>query len=238
MKASAQVGIILVSTVMAFAAILSAPLGVGDAGSNRCSATAFDAAPIAVIKDLPEFVSNGTPTPLDGSQSYDPDGNITSYSWKISVTGLSTNLTGISITYIFTVLDEYTIELTVTDNESKTSTDTEVVNAVTDSDDDDLPDWWEQKYFGNLAQGPGDDYDSDGYLNSEELEDGTNPAQKDAGPSMLSKIPIWGYAAIAAGVAAVVFVILWPKLRKRRKEKEKQKIQYALEIEKALEEEK
>ena len=235
MKAAVVISVILAASAMAFAALLFAVPDAGEKVSNRCSAAAFVGEPIAVIKDLPEFVSNGTPTALDGSGSSDANGLIVSYSWKISVAGLSTNLTGISVTYTFTVLDIYTIELTVTDNESKTATTSTVVEAVSDSDADGLPDWWEQKYFGNLVQGPNDDYDSDGYLNQQELDDGTNPAHKDAGPSTLSKIPVWGYAAIVAGVAAVLFVIFWPKIKKKRKEKEKQKIQYALEIEKALE---
>ena len=39
-----------------------------------------------------------------------------------------------------------------------------------DSDRDGLPDWWEIKYFGNLSQGPYDDYDGDGLSNLEEYQ--------------------------------------------------------------------
>ena len=234
MKIALGVTVILVLSVMAIAALFSGAPGAAEESPKVCSMSAFVGEPLAVIKPLPEFVSNGTPTALDGSGSSDADGVITSYSWKISAVGLSTNLTGIAITYTFTVLTIYTIELTVTDNESKTGTTSTQVETVTDSDSDALPDWWEQKYFGNLAQGPNDDYDSDGYLNQKELEDDMNPTVKDAGPSTLSKIPVWAYAVAAAGVAAVLLLLFWPKIRQRQKEKEKKKIEYALEIEKAL----
>src|SRR4030067_2760950 len=136
LKAAVVISVILAASAMAFAALLFAVPDAGEKVSSRCSAWAFVGEPIAVIKDLPEFVSNGTPTALDGSGSSDANGLIVSYSWKISVAGLSTNLAGISVTYTFTVLDIYTIELTVTDNESKTATTSTVVEAVSDSDAD------------------------------------------------------------------------------------------------------
>lgn len=40
-----------------------------------------------------------------------------------------------------------------------------------DSDEDGLADEWENHYFGNLDQGPHDDYDNDGYTNFEEFQD-------------------------------------------------------------------
>jgi len=238
MRTASTVIVVFVSLAVAFGSAAIYEKDAADRPGERRASVAFVGEPVAVIKDLPQYVSNGTPYSLDGSYSTDSDGSIVSYSWKVSVAGLSTNLSGISVTYTFTLIDTYTIELTVTDNESKASTDQEIVESVPDSDSDDLPDWWEQKYFGNLIQGPLGDYDSDGYLNADELADGTDPASRDAGPSILSQIPIWGYAAIAAGIAAVVVVILWPIIKRKQKEREKKKIEYALEIEKALEEEK
>lgn len=44
-----------------------------------------------------------------------------------------------------------------------------------DIDNDDLPDDWENTYFGNLDQGSGDDPDGDSYTNLQEYEAGTNP---------------------------------------------------------------
>lgn len=237
MKSSLRALIALTSAVIAFGSAFALSDGPRSM-STVCRATAFAGEPIAVISPLPTYVSNGTPYPLNGADSSDTDGTIMSYSWNITVNGASEYFTGVSITYTFAILSVYTIELTVTDNESKIDTDVKSVSAVSDADDDGLPDWWEQKYFGNLAQGPNGDYDSDGYSNLEEYEDGTNPTVKNAGPGVLSKIPIWGYMAIVAGVLVVVLLLMWPRIRKRRKEKEQKKIQYALEIEKALEEDK
>ncbi|NOY79436.1 MAG: hypothetical protein GXP31_00375 [Kiritimatiellaeota bacterium] len=44
-----------------------------------------------------------------------------------------------------------------------------------DSDDDQLPDWWEQACFGNLDAGPLDDPDDDGSSNLDEYAQGSNP---------------------------------------------------------------
>ena len=44
-----------------------------------------------------------------------------------------------------------------------------------DTDGDGLEDWWEEYYFGNLDQGPDDDPDGDGIVNSDEQAAGTEP---------------------------------------------------------------
>ncbi|MEA3357975.1 MAG: choice-of-anchor Q domain-containing protein [Thermodesulfobacteriota bacterium] len=48
-------------------------------------------------------------------------------------------------------------------------------HAFIDTDGDGLPDDWEMEYFGNLSQGPDNDYDGDGRNNMEEYQQGTNP---------------------------------------------------------------
>lgn len=48
-----------------------------------------------------------------------------------------------------------------------------------DTDDDGLDDFWELTHFGNLAQDGAGDPDEDGLSNSEELEAGTLPSNKD-----------------------------------------------------------
>ena len=53
-------------------------------------------------------------------------------------------------------------------------------NPEDDNDADDLPDWWEMHYFGDLDEGPGDDEpDSDGLVNSNEYAEGTDPTDGD-----------------------------------------------------------
>ncbi len=48
-----------------------------------------------------------------------------------------------------------------------------------DTDDDGMPDPWEQKWFGGLSQLPDSDYDSDGVNNVLEYEEGTKPTLAD-----------------------------------------------------------
>ena len=51
--------------------------------------------------------------------------------------------------------------------------------ASSDADSDGLPDNWENQYFGNLNQGPNNDYDNDGLTNLEEYNYVTNPTKLD-----------------------------------------------------------
>jgi hypothetical protein len=52
-----------------------------------------------------------------------------------------------------------------------------------DSDGDGLPDAWETTHFGNLGQGAGGDFDSDGATNLEEYQAGTDPADPASTPA-------------------------------------------------------
>ncbi len=54
-------------------------------------------------------------------------------------------------------------------------TDVNLTLADPDTDSDQLPDCWEQAYFGNLDQGAGDDPDDDGFTNLYECVHGGNP---------------------------------------------------------------
>jgi len=51
--------------------------------------------------------------------------------------------------------------------------------SITDSDGDGLDDNWEMTHFGNLAQGPKDDPDGDGWQNAREQVRGTDPKAND-----------------------------------------------------------
>ncbi len=48
-----------------------------------------------------------------------------------------------------------------------------------DSDNDGLEDGYEQRFFGNLDQGPNDDFDNDGATNANEAALGTDPSEAD-----------------------------------------------------------
>jgi chitodextrinase len=58
---------------------------------------------------------------FDGSLSYDPDGNITSWFWNF---GDNSNANGMTAYHSFSKAGTYTISLTVTDNQTATNTDT------------------------------------------------------------------------------------------------------------------
>lgn len=49
-----------------------------------------------------------------------------------------------------------------------------------DSDNDTLPDWWEQMFFGDLSEGPTDTSDGDILTNFQELNAGTDPTLADS----------------------------------------------------------
>ena len=96
-------------------------------------------------QDVTDIDNNGNESvSLNGSGSSDPDGTITSWSWKEGVTEIATG----SNPTVVLALGVHTIELTVTDNNGATATDTVVIDVkappvadagpdqtVTDADD-------------------------------------------------------------------------------------------------------
>lgn len=77
----------------------------------------------------------------------------------------------------------------------------EVVLYLDDTDQDGLPDSWEQTHFGNLFQTPAGDHDGDGQSNASELLTGTNPA---SGTSM--------FAATAVPAPSDKILLSWPSV--------------------------
>ena len=82
-----------------------------------------------------------------------------------------------------TTAGTYAFSATVTNPlGSETRVYSHTINAFgnPDTDGDGLPDAWEQTYFGDLTQGPGDDLpDQDGLTNLEEYQAGTDPTVAD-----------------------------------------------------------
>ncbi len=72
-----------------------------------------------------------------------------------------------------------------------------------DSDADGLPDAWERKHFGGLAEVPGGDFDQDGDTNSTELAGDTDPADiaSNSGAAQAWQIDFQGGAGGAFGSA-------------------------------------
>jgi PKD repeat protein len=65
---------------------------------------------------------------FDGSASYDPDGNIKSYSWDFDASdGIGIDATGSQVSHVYIKEGTYKVTLTVTDNDGISSSDTLIV---------------------------------------------------------------------------------------------------------------
>ena len=232
-----RLGIAMAALVISLAVCgLSQPDDTRRGGSAHALAAGD---PVAVIAWIPSEVSNCTWLSLDGSHSTDPDGYITNYTWRIEVNNGTTTLWGQTERPYFKTLGLYKITLTVTDNNGSSGMAFAAVYSMIDQDRDDLPDWWEMRYFLYMEEIGSDDYDNDGYTNLEEYASGQDPTTQNARPGFVQDLKDnWPYVALAAAVTVVVVLAMRPRLRRRRKEDEQKKIDFALEIEKALQGEK
>ena len=79
---------------------------------------------------------------FDGSNSYDPDGTIASYSWDF---GDGETASGVKPTHSFTAAGVFTINLTVTDNDGLTDNATTTATILLDSDKDGIDDETEKE---------------------------------------------------------------------------------------------
>lgn len=209
---------------------------------KRAQALQDPLAPRAVITPLPPEVSNGTFWYLDGSSSTvgDPDRTIVSYSWVVlyKTDNTTTQLSAKKEFFRFSKLGLYVITLTVTDNLGANDTAFTAVYSILDSDADGLPDWWEMAYFESLSETGSGDSDGDGWTNLQEYANSMDPTVRDQQPGLIQELKKnWYYLAILAAAIIVAILLMLPVMKRKRKEEEKKKIQAALEIEKALEEE-
>jgi len=69
--------------------------------------------------------------------------------------------------------------ITILDGQPTAAINLTVGDENVDTDQDGLSDCWEMYYWGNLDQGPNDDFDQDGLLNIKEFELGTHPKNAD-----------------------------------------------------------
>jgi hypothetical protein len=93
----------------------------GLSGDDTVSATIITTIPpIALASATPDFGEQSATFLLDGSQSYDPDGTIASYSWDLSGAILSASVSA-EDTQLST--GDYTYTLTVFDNEGLSASD-------------------------------------------------------------------------------------------------------------------
>ena len=167
-----------------------------DDGTHTIKATAIDTASQETSDSIDVIVDNTNDPPiadagpdqtvtdvdgdniesvtLDGSDSYDPDGTITSYEWTEGTTVLGT---AAIITYDFSV-GTHTVSLTVTDNEGATGSDECIINIVANQPPfaDAGPDQTENDADGDniesITLDGSDSYDPDGSITSYEWTEG------------------------------------------------------------------
>jgi hypothetical protein len=65
---------------------------------------------------------------LDGSGSSDPDGSIVTYAWDF---GDGTTGSGVTVTHIYPSAGDFTVTLTVTDDDGMTGSDTATITVLT-----------------------------------------------------------------------------------------------------------
>jgi PKD repeat protein len=101
----------------------------GTARDPYLEVTYENTSPTASFTYSPTYpVANDTVT-FNASESYDPDGYITTYSWDFG-DGNITTVTIPTIEHVFATYANYTVTLTVTDNDGLTNSETQIVEVV------------------------------------------------------------------------------------------------------------
>lgn len=233
-----RTALILVMSMVVAAWVVSFSPGSSD-DSMSASALQEVGAPVAEIYPMEEVVSNGTSYPLSAFGSHDTDnGTIVSYLWEIEHSNFTEYLYVVQHPYVFAEIGLYKITLTVTDDSGLKGVDFTAVYSVPDADRDGMADWWEVKYAGGITMNPYGDLDDDGYSNLEEYVHGTNPLVVDPPPSSEGIVEKHWELFLIAGIAvASVVIATYPIRRRRKKEAERKKMELAIEIQKALDEE-
>lgn len=109
-------------------AVTAAGCGGGGSGGSSSGGGTSNVPPTAQPSGSPE---TGTPPLLvafDGSGSSDPDGSISSYTWDFD--DGSANASGVSVDHTFDAVGTYQVELTVTDDEGATATQTLTIEVI------------------------------------------------------------------------------------------------------------
>ncbi len=145
--------------------------------------------PIVIVND--DFtVSSGDTVNLDGSRSYDFDGTVSSYQWTqisgpdVVLEQANQSITSFIAPFVGQKNQELVFRLIVEDNSGLTNANYVTVTVLresnpgtTDTDGDQIPDFWENIYGlnPNDASDAAEDWDYDTYTNLEEYQNLTNP---------------------------------------------------------------
>jgi len=90
----------------------------GSTASTSATKTVLDRSPVASFTSSPSAPYTSDAVTFNASASYDPDGTIASYFWTF---GDGTNGTGMVVTHSYVENGNYTVTLTVTDNDGSTA---------------------------------------------------------------------------------------------------------------------
>jgi PKD repeat protein len=93
----------------------------GATGSKTASITVKNRPPVADINTATTILDKEEIVTFNASESYDPDGTIVSYLWNF---GDGTTATGVTASHSYPASGEYTVKLTVTDNDGATGSTT------------------------------------------------------------------------------------------------------------------
>lgn len=151
-------------------------------GSQQIAMVSMVLVPTKAVAGTDKTVVGNNTVILNGSGSTTTSGNI-SYAWA-QTAGPTVTLSGantVNASFIAPVVTSdiiFTFELTITDTDlGKSDTDTiNITVQMLDTDQDNLDDDWETKYFGNLTQSASQDFDQDGYSNLDEFTLGLDPS--------------------------------------------------------------
>jgi len=86
----------------------------GESASTSAVKTVLNRAPVAYFTENATIVEKNEAIHFDASESYDPDGSIVTYFWDF---GDETNATGVTVDHAYAEDGNYTVTLTVTDDD-------------------------------------------------------------------------------------------------------------------------
>jgi len=99
----------------------------GATDSATSTKTVLNRAPSASFSYAPDFPKVGETVTFNTSESYDLDGSIVNYLWDFGDGSLLLNTTNPTTTHSYSILGNYTVTLTVTDNDGGINTTTRLV---------------------------------------------------------------------------------------------------------------
>ncbi|UCG70885.1 MAG: PKD domain-containing protein [Thermoplasmata archaeon] len=176
-----------------------------------------------VVKDTISPIANagvnltilqGATVTFDGSASSDGD-KIDNYTWSFGYNNETVALYGISPSFKFEIIGNYSVLLSVMDPSGNSAIHTIWANVSgVDSDDDGLTDYDEEYIYGTDPNDP--DTDRDGVNDKDEVEKGTDPLIYDEHEKKSFFEEYWWIFLIMAAIIILVVLMMWAFYRRRK----------------------